>query len=105
MTIQVGTEQSVLYEGLQILLANMEPSKVARFWAACHIGDGDYLKFKEELSGQESVESLSTTILAFQESQSESARLGRAIGNLCNPEYVVSVNKYLIYLLGFSFFL
>jgi hypothetical protein len=66
MTIQVKSEQQVLQEGLPILLSNMEPSKVARFWAACHIGSGDYLKLKDELFAQESVASLYSNILEFQ---------------------------------------
>lgn len=65
--IQVKSEQRVLQEGLQVLLANMEPSKVARFWAACNVGSGDYLKLKDELFGQESVKSLYSKVLEFQE--------------------------------------
>ena len=53
--IKVSNEQQVLQEGLQILLVNMQPSKVSRFWAALNSGSGDYLKLKEELFGQESV--------------------------------------------------
>jgi hypothetical protein len=67
--IKVKNEQQVLQEGLQILLANMEPSKVARFWAACNFGSGDYLKLKDELFGQESVASLYAKVLDFQESK------------------------------------
>ncbi len=69
--IQVKNEQQVLQEGLQVLLSNMEPSKVARFWAACHLGSGDYLKLKDELFGQESVASLYSQILEFQQSKHE----------------------------------
>jgi len=71
MTIEVKSEQQVLQEGLRVLLANMEPSKVARFWAACHLGSGDYLKLKDELFGQESVTSLYSEIVDFQQSRSE----------------------------------
>lgn len=66
MTIKVENEQRVLQEGLRILLANMEPSKVARFWAACNFGSGDYLKLKDDLFGQESVASLYSKVLEFQ---------------------------------------
>lgn len=69
--IKVSNEQKILQEGLQVLLANMEPSKVARFWAACNSGSGDYLKLKDELFGQESVASLYSKILEFQESKHE----------------------------------
>ncbi|XHX76229.1 MAG: hypothetical protein RBJ76_17515 [Stenomitos frigidus ULC029] len=69
--IQVKNEQQVLQEGLQVLLSNMEPSKVARFWAACHLGSGDYLKLKDELFAQASVASLYSEILEFQQSKRE----------------------------------
>jgi hypothetical protein len=59
-------EQAVLEEGLQVLLANMEPSQVARFLAACNIGSGDSLKLKDELFAQESVASLYAKVLQFQ---------------------------------------
>jgi len=71
MTIQVKSEQQILQEGLQILFSNMEPSKVTRFWAACNIGSGNYLKLKDELFAQESVASLYNKILEFQESKHE----------------------------------
>ena len=64
--IQIKSEQQILQEGLQVLLSNMEPSKVARFWAACNIGRGDYLKLKDELFAQESLASLYSKILEFQ---------------------------------------
>ena len=70
--IKVNNEQQILQEGLRILLVNMEPSKVSRFWAACNSGSGDYLKLKEELFGQESVTSLYAKVLEFQQSKSES---------------------------------
>ncbi|WP_036485664.1 hypothetical protein [Myxosarcina sp. GI1] len=71
MTIKVKNEQQILQEGLQVLLANMEPSKVARFCAACNLGSGDYLKLKDELFERESVASLYSKILEFQESKGE----------------------------------
>jgi hypothetical protein len=70
--IQVKSEQQILQEGLHILLSNMDPSQVSRFWAACNVGSGDYLKLKDELFAQESVASLYAKIEAFQQSQRES---------------------------------
>lgn len=67
--IQIKNEQQILHKGLQILLSNMEPSEVARFWAACNLGSGDYLKLKDELFGKESVDSLYSKVLDFQESK------------------------------------
>jgi hypothetical protein len=64
--IQVKREQEVLQEGLQVLLANMEPSNVARFLAACNVGSGDSVKLKDELFGQDSVASLYAKVVEFQ---------------------------------------
>lgn len=69
--IQVKNEQQVLQEGLQILLLHMEPSKVARFWAACNIGKGDYLKLKDELFAKETVASLYSKVIDFQSANKE----------------------------------
>lgn len=67
--IQVKSEQQILQQGLQILRSNMKPSEVARFWAACNLGGGDYLRLKDELFAQESVDSTYSKILSFQSSQ------------------------------------
>ncbi|MDX2273520.1 MAG: hypothetical protein NW237_16440 [Cyanobacteriota bacterium] len=69
--IQVKSEQQVLQEGFQILLSNMKPSDVARFWAVCNIGQGDYLKLKDQLFAQESVGSLYSKIVDLQASKRE----------------------------------
>lgn len=69
--IQVKSEQQILQEGFQVLLSNMEPSAVARFWAACNIGKGDYLKLKDQLFEQESVSSLYSKIVDFQAAKRE----------------------------------
>jgi hypothetical protein len=62
--------QQVLQEGFQVLLSNMDPSAVARFWAACNLGKGDYLKLKDDLFAQESVASLYAKVTEFQTSNS-----------------------------------
>jgi hypothetical protein len=64
--IQVKSEQQILQEGLQVLLAHMEPADVAQFWAACNLRGSDYLKLKDKLFAQESVDSLYSKILDFQ---------------------------------------
>jgi len=43
MTIKVINEQQNLQEVIQVLLTHLEPSKVMKFWAACKLGEGDYL--------------------------------------------------------------
>ena len=35
MKIKVTKEQKIIQEAFNVLLANLEPSKVMRFWAAC----------------------------------------------------------------------
>jgi len=69
--IQVKNQQQVLQAGLRILLLNMEPSQVARFWAACNLGSGDYLQLKDELFAPESVASLYAKVSDFQKLQRE----------------------------------
>jgi hypothetical protein len=67
MKIEVINEQEVLQEGLQVLMTHLEPSKVVRFWAACKLGEGDYLFLKEQLFGEETVASLYKKVKAFQD--------------------------------------
>jgi hypothetical protein len=69
MKIEVINEQEVLQEGLQVLMNHLEPSKVLRFWAACRLGEGDYLLLKEQLLGKETVTSLYEKVKAFQEKE------------------------------------
>ncbi|MEM9214419.1 MAG: hypothetical protein AAGD25_08740 [Cyanobacteria bacterium P01_F01_bin.150] len=67
--IQVKSEQQIVQQGLEVLFANMKPSEVTRFWAACQLGSGNYLSVKDDLFEQESVDSLFTKILDYQESK------------------------------------
>jgi hypothetical protein len=69
MTIRVLSEQEVLQEGLQVLMTHLEPSKVLRFWSACKLGKGDYLKLQEQLFDRETVASLYDKVKAFQEKE------------------------------------
>jgi hypothetical protein len=69
MKIKVPSEQQILQEALQVLLANLEPSKVMRVWAACQLGEGDYLKLKERLFEGENVASLYEKISAGRDIQ------------------------------------
>jgi hypothetical protein len=71
MKIKVTNEQQILQEALKVLLANLEPSKVMGFWTACQLGEGDYLKLKEQIFEGESVTSLYEQITAYQDIQQE----------------------------------
>jgi hypothetical protein len=66
--IKVVREQEVLQEALNILIQHLEPSKFSRFVAACQLGEGDYLKNKDQLFAQETVASLSEKIERYQNS-------------------------------------
>jgi len=61
------SDRQVLQEGLEVLMAHLEPSKVLKFWAACQLGEGDYLKLKEQLFEKETVASLYDKIKAYQD--------------------------------------
>lgn len=68
---QVKSEQQVLQEGFEILLSHMAPSDIARFLTACAIGKGDYLKLKDELFAQDSVDSLYANIQKYEASKQD----------------------------------
>ncbi|MGC1306889.1 MAG: hypothetical protein WA885_06645 [Phormidesmis sp.] len=67
MQIDIPAEQAVIQEALHVLMAHMEPVKVARFITACKLGEGDYLKAKDQLFANETVDSLYAEIQAFSE--------------------------------------
>jgi hypothetical protein len=68
--IRVISEQQVLQEGFQVLLTHLEPSKLARFWAACNLSGGDYIELKDKLFAEETASSLYSKVLDFQSSKS-----------------------------------
>jgi len=72
MTIKVINDQEALQDGLDVLIAHLEPAKLARFVAACKLGEGDYIKSKDKLFAQENVASLYEKIKAYQDSTNES---------------------------------
>jgi hypothetical protein len=69
MTIKVIDEQQVLQEAMQVLMIHLEPSKVMKFWAACKLGQGDYIKLKDQMFENETVASLYEKIKVFQDSK------------------------------------
>jgi len=71
MKIKVTSEQQILQEAFDVLLANLEPSKVSRFWAAFQLGEGDYLQLKEQLFKDEDVASLYDKISAYEDGLQE----------------------------------
>ncbi len=67
MKNKVINEHENLQEAMQVLLNHLEPSKVMKFWAACKLGEGDYLQLKEKLFAQETVDSLYEKIKDYQD--------------------------------------
>lgn len=72
MKINRPTDKQVIEQAMQILLAHMTPSQVARFVAICQLGEGDYLKIKDGLFAGETVDSLYDKIQDFEEAKNPS---------------------------------
>jgi len=65
MTIKVINDQQALQDGLDVLIYHLEPAKLARFVAACKLGEGDYIKRKDKLFAKETVASLYEKVKAY----------------------------------------
>lgn len=61
------SKQQVFYKAMQIFIMHLEPSKVLKFWAACKLSEGDYLKQKDQIFEKETVASLYDKIKIYQE--------------------------------------
>ena len=68
MKINLKNDQQIVEEAFSLLLENLEPSKVARFWQICNLGSEDYSHLKDKLFEAETVDSLYNKIKA-QETQ------------------------------------
>lgn len=66
MTVEVINEQEVVYEAADILFRQLSPAKVVRLLVAWQIGRGDYLTIREQLFGDETVNSLFEKIQVYQ---------------------------------------
>jgi hypothetical protein len=66
MTVNVNSDVEIWREAWDVLLRNMSPSKLARFWAGRETGRGDYLRWRDELFGDQTVDDLYVAIEAFQ---------------------------------------
>jgi len=58
--------RQVQAEVFTLLMQQLEPWKVAHFWAMCQLGSGDYLKTKYEQPETESFDDLVNEILTHQ---------------------------------------
>ena len=57
----------ILEEVFSVLIKQLEPWKVAHFWAISHFGQGDYLQSKYQETEIEDFEKIVHQILAFQD--------------------------------------
>ncbi|MCT7970391.1 hypothetical protein NG799_29180 [Laspinema sp. D1] len=71
MKINRPSEKQVIHQALDILSNNLDPSSFARFVAVCQLGEGDYLKTKEQVFNRETVDSLYEKIQAFETAKNE----------------------------------
>lgn len=58
MTVTVPNESATTAEAVEVLMERLPASKVARLLTSWQLGQGDYLKLREELFEGETVESL-----------------------------------------------
>lgn len=66
-----SSDRAIIRAALQVLIEHLEPLKLARFVAACNLGEGDYLKTKDNLFANEIVDSLYAQIQVFEAAQNE----------------------------------
>ncbi len=69
MTTRTTNEKQVIQEALLILKDHLDPLKFFQFVAACNLGEGDYLEFKDKLFEHETHESLYQKILEFRKAK------------------------------------
>ena len=62
MKIQTPNNQQLLQEVLMILTNHLKPTQLLRFIATYNLGQSNYLQFKDQQFGDETVESLSQKI-------------------------------------------
>jgi hypothetical protein len=71
MNLQIPKEQDIFQEAFMLLEQNLELSKVALLLSRWQSANGDYLRLREELFRDETVDSLGEQILAFEAQRSQ----------------------------------
>ena len=61
MSVIVQNESATTAEAVEVLMERLPASKVARLLSSWQIGQGDYLKLRDELFASETVQSLYQT--------------------------------------------
>jgi N-dimethylarginine dimethylaminohydrolase len=58
MNLPVPSEAAIAAEAVEVLMERLPASKVARLLSSWQVGQGDYLKLRDELFAAETVETL-----------------------------------------------
>jgi hypothetical protein len=66
MTVKVVAESEVLHDVAAVLLEHLTPAKAVRFWASRQAEHVDYLRWRDEQFGAETVATLYEKIAAYQ---------------------------------------
>ena len=69
MSSQSLSDLAILQEASEILLRHLGASKTARFWALWQSGHGDYVKMRDKLFENETVDTLYEQIVDYQARQ------------------------------------
>jgi len=60
----ISIYQKIIEAAFGVLINNLDPSQVARFWQICNLGNGDYVQLKDKFFANETVDSLYEKIKA-----------------------------------------
>jgi len=68
MSVRVISEAELMREVSQILMQHLTPTRLARYWASWHGGQGDYLTWRDETFAGDTLDHLYEEIVAYQQS-------------------------------------
>lgn len=66
MSVKIVSDMQILQEVNQILMSQLSPAKLVRFWAMWQNGSGDYLAWRDEVFGESTVMQLYEKIEKYQ---------------------------------------
>jgi hypothetical protein len=66
MTTLLDSDADVIREASDVLMNHLSPAKFARFWALWQAGHGEYLQWRDETFGAQSVAELVQAIQLFE---------------------------------------
>lgn len=66
MSVSIVPDAQIIQEANRLLVEHFSPAKLVRLWAVWHTGGGDYLAWREETFGEQTVAQLYDEILAYQ---------------------------------------